>query len=139
MHIIDIKVEKIQSLAEASRWIPSSRRGKKVHVRTIVRWHRVGISGVKLAAFWAGGTLMTSLEAIESFFAEVSLAKEQKSRQLQTPPALPPPPPPRAKEQKSRQLQTMPAVDVVTEPEVVARLKAKKLIPKELKDGGHPP
>lgn len=104
--MIDLKTQTIVSLAEASRHIPSSRRGKRVHVRTIVRWYRDGIEGEKLEAFWAGGTLMTSLEAIETFFAAVS----------------------RVKEQKARSFQTRPAVDVVTEPEVVARLKAKKLL-----------
>lgn len=104
--MIDFKTETIVSLAEASRGIPSRRPGRRINVRTIARWHQLGLNGIKLDAFWGGGTLMTSLEAIERFFAEVSRAKEQKTQSLQ-----------------------MPAGDVVTEPEVEARLRAKKLLP----------
>jgi hypothetical protein len=57
-------------LAEAPDHIPT-RRGKKVHVATVFRW-KDGMRGVRLETIRIGGTLHTSVEALQRFFERLS-------------------------------------------------------------------
>lgn len=111
--MIDISREQLIPLAEAARKLPSSRRGKKVHVATIFRWHKHGSRGVRLECVRVGSSLMTSVEALQRFVERLSAAQEAGST---TPPPIP----------------------TLDEREVVVRLKAKGLIPgsDEGEDGG---
>jgi len=102
--MIDINREQLITLAEAAGRVPSSRRGKKVHVGTPVRWHKHGIRGVKLECVRIGASLMTSVEALQRFAERLSAAQEANS-------TIPPPLP------------------TLREREVVARLRAKGLLP----------
>jgi hypothetical protein len=103
--MIDIKREQLLTLAEASRKLPSSRRGKKVHVATIFRWHKHGSRGVKLECVRVGSSLMTTVEALQRFIERLSAVQEAGS-------TLPPP---------------IPTLD---ERDVIARLKGKRLLPR---------
>jgi len=104
--VIDLNKEKLITLVEAARLIPSSRRGKKVHFATLTRWHKHGSRGVKLECLRVGSALMTTVEALQRFIERLSAAQEAGST---TPPPLP----------------------TLHEREVVARLKAKRLLPRE--------
>lgn len=52
---------------------------------TIWRWHKKGVSGVKLETICIGGTRYTSAEALKRFFDAVTLAR---SSQANTPQPL---------------------------------------------------
>ena len=65
--MIDLKTEEVLTLTEAARRLPRRRRGKRPHVATLYRWVQQGVRGVKLEAIQVGGTLCTSLEALQRF------------------------------------------------------------------------
>jgi len=68
--MIDIKSERLYSLSQAAKLdcLPIRRGGKGVHVATLWRWAMHGVRGVRLETVRAGGSLCTSIEAIERFF-----------------------------------------------------------------------
>ncbi len=66
--MIEIKEETIVSLTDAAKTLPHRRAGKKPHVSTLYRWAGNGLRGVKLETIQVGGTLCTSLEALQRFF-----------------------------------------------------------------------
>ena len=66
--MIDIKNESVLSLTNAAKRLPKRRRGKRPHVSTLYRWAQRGIKGVKLETIRIGGTLCTSMEALQRFF-----------------------------------------------------------------------
>ena len=49
--------------------------GKRVHVNAIYRWVRAGVRGVKLETIAIGGTLATSVEALQRFCDACTSAK----------------------------------------------------------------
>ena len=61
----------IRSLADWAKALPP-RNGKRVHFRTLYRWTTQGVRGVRLETLPLGGTLATSREALERFFAEIA-------------------------------------------------------------------
>lgn len=67
--MIDIKQEQPISLSRAARrsFLPRRRKGKRPHVATLYRWAQRGIRGVRLETIRVGGTLCTSVEAIQRF------------------------------------------------------------------------
>lgn len=65
---IDIRNEQLISLSEAPAVLPRVRRGRKLHPSTLYRWANEGRRGVKLEAMQVGGTLCTSVEALQRFF-----------------------------------------------------------------------
>lgn len=104
--MIDITKEKLITLVEAAALLPSSRRGKKTHFVTLARWRKHGSRGVRLECVRVGGSWMTSIEAVQRFVDRLSAAQVAGSK---TPPPLP----------------------TLHEREVVARLQARRLLPKE--------
>ncbi len=72
--VIDVARETVTSLTEAAKWkrLPRRRQGKRPHVSTIYRWATAGVAGVKLETIRVGGTLCTSLEALQRFFERLS-------------------------------------------------------------------
>ena len=58
-------------LREAADHFPR-RRGKKVHISTIVRWATKGCRGVVLASSFAGGIRYTRASAIAAFLAALN-------------------------------------------------------------------
>ncbi len=65
--MIDIQNETVLSLTEAARHLPRRRAGKRPHVATLYRWAQGGVRGVILETLQVGGTLCTSLEAVQRF------------------------------------------------------------------------
>jgi hypothetical protein len=62
--------ETVYPLTEIPEHLPR-RRGKKVHKSTVFRW-RNGLRGVRLETIRCGGTLCTSLQAVQRFFDALS-------------------------------------------------------------------
>ena len=65
--MIDLLTERVVTLNEATKHLPRRRAGKGVHVATLHRWANAGSRGVKLETLRVGGTLCTSLEALQRF------------------------------------------------------------------------
>jgi hypothetical protein len=70
--MIDVTAERVFPLSHAPRHLPQGRRGKRIHVATPYRWASSGIRGadgahVVLETIRVGGTLYTSLEALQEF------------------------------------------------------------------------
>jgi hypothetical protein len=59
-------------LAETPKHIPPRRGGRKLHQATAFRWAKHGVRGVKLETIRIGGTLCTSVEALQRFFERLS-------------------------------------------------------------------
>lgn len=67
--MINIQLETVVSLSDAANLpqLPRRRCGKRIHSSTIFRWCQKGIRGVRLETIRVGGTLCTSIEAIQRF------------------------------------------------------------------------
>ncbi len=63
--MIYIQDEEVVSLTDATKHLPKRRAGKCPHVATLYRWAQQGVRGVKLETIQVGGTLCTSLEALQ--------------------------------------------------------------------------
>lgn len=72
--MINIEREKTFPLTEAPRRneLPTRREGKRIHVSTLYRWSKRGVRGVRLETLQVGGTLCTSIEALQRFFDALS-------------------------------------------------------------------
>ena len=109
--MIEIQSEQPITLADAARRLPSSRRGKRVHVATLVRWIRFGVRGQKLEAIRIGASQMTSVEALQRFAAALTTG--------------------------SRESKPIPADKPKADEQAVeARLRAKGLLATEKEKGG---
>ena len=64
---IDIDAERVVSLTEATKRLPTRRQGKRPNVATLYRWSTVGCRGVVLETGQIGGTRCTSIEALQRF------------------------------------------------------------------------
>ena len=67
---MDIQSEHVFPLGDLPRQkcIPRRRGGKRLHKSTGFRWVQRGLRGVRLEAIRIGGTLCTSVEAVQRFF-----------------------------------------------------------------------
>jgi len=70
--MINFNTENVISFSEACRRLPRRRAGRRSHPATMYRWASQGIRGVKLETIQIGGTLCTSLEALQRFFEKLS-------------------------------------------------------------------
>lgn len=70
--MIDLKEEFVLSLVEAAKKLPRRRAGKKPHVATLYRWASHGLKGIRLETIQVGGTMCTSLEALQRFFERLA-------------------------------------------------------------------
>ena len=85
---IDIHAETVVTLAEAAKRLPPRGRGKRPHVATLYRWAQKGCRGIRLETIRIGGSLCTSLEALQRFcdrltqaqHGEVSVSPESLAR-----------------------------------------------------------
>ena len=80
--MIDIKDEEVLTLKDAAAILPRRRRGRKPHISTIYRWATRGLKGLRLETLQIGGTLCTSVEALQRFFEQLTRSTPQD-----TPPA----------------------------------------------------
>ncbi len=78
--MIDIKTEKVVTIREACRFLPKRRAFSYTHPFTIFRWAKKGLRGTKLETIRVGGTLCTSVEALQRFFNELSATDDKSSR-----------------------------------------------------------
>ncbi len=85
--MIDLTTETTLSLTEATKHLPRRRAGKRPHVATLYRWAQRGLRGVRLETIQVGGTLCTSLEALQRFCDRLSdpqaLPIQQSTRRRQ--------------------------------------------------------
>ena len=70
---IDVFKEQVVSLADAAKRLPRIRSGKVIHVASLYRWISAGKhcpdgSIAHLESIKIGGTICTSLEALQRFF-----------------------------------------------------------------------
>jgi hypothetical protein len=65
--------EDVAPLGKAGgKFLPSRRKGRPVHASCLFRWAKYGLRGVKLETIRIGGTLCTSRQALERFFARLA-------------------------------------------------------------------
>jgi hypothetical protein len=64
--------EDVLSLAEAGASLPRRRTPG-----TLWRWCVKGLHGIKLEHRWIGGTIVTSRQAVDRFFADVTAARSE--------------------------------------------------------------
>lgn len=67
--------EMLISLTEAAELLPARRSGKRPHVSTLYRWTLKGCRGVVLESLQAGGTRVTSREALARFCQRLTDAR----------------------------------------------------------------
>lgn len=72
---INIEQEEILPLAEAAKLLPRRRAGRKAHPSSLYRWANNGLRGVRLETLQVGGTLCTSVPAMQRFFDQLSAKK----------------------------------------------------------------
>jgi hypothetical protein len=70
--VLDLQAEHVVTLSDATRHLPKRSGGKKPHVATLYRWATRGLRGVRLETIRVGGTLCTSLEALQIFCERLS-------------------------------------------------------------------
>jgi hypothetical protein len=75
--MIDLATERVVKLSRIREHLPESRKGRRFHPSTPYRWVRRGVVAVDgervyLASIQVGGTLYTSVEAIQEFCARLS-------------------------------------------------------------------
>ena len=70
--MIDLNTENIVSFAEACERLPRRRAGRPTHPATLYRWASDGLKGICLETIQVGGTLCTSMEALQRFFEELA-------------------------------------------------------------------
>lgn len=73
--MIKLKAETILSFQEACKRLPRRRAGRRPCPETLYRWANPGLRGIKLETIQVGGTLCTSLEALQRFFDKLSQLK----------------------------------------------------------------
>lgn len=66
--MIDLTSETLVSFAEACGRLPKRRAGRPSHPSTLYRWASSGLRGIRLETIQVGGTLCTSIEALQRFF-----------------------------------------------------------------------
>jgi hypothetical protein len=64
--------EELIPLRRLAKEVPSGRCEGHVHEKTLARWGRVGLQGVRLELTRVGGTVCSSRAALHRFFAKLS-------------------------------------------------------------------
>jgi len=77
--VIDLATEEILSLKDACALLPRRRAGKKPAFQTVYRWALRGVRGRRLEVLRIGGTLCTSRQALERFFAGLTADDDRLS------------------------------------------------------------
>jgi hypothetical protein len=75
--VIEIAKERVFPLSAVPRLknLPRRRQKRRLHVATCYRWAQVGVRGVRLETIRVGGTLCTSIAALQRFFDALSDAE----------------------------------------------------------------
>jgi hypothetical protein len=85
--VIDVRTETLIPLGELPNHVPY-RNGRKVSVATVYRWSLAGVRGVRLGTLQCAGSKVSSLEALQRFFDELTRLRDGPP---ETPPAAPAP------------------------------------------------
>jgi hypothetical protein len=64
--------EEVRPISKATKWIPPRRYDRPPHASCLFRWAKHGLRGIKLETLRVGGTLCTSRQALERFFARLA-------------------------------------------------------------------
>ncbi len=64
---IELSQETVVTLSQATRLVPILRGRNQICPATVYRWASRGVRGIKLETIRVGGTLCTSVEAIQRF------------------------------------------------------------------------
>lgn len=78
--MIDPHTEQIVTLTDAAKLLPN-----RPHVSTLWRWRKAGIRNVQLENLMYGGRRVTSLEALNRFFASVTAITDGQPMSVVTP------------------------------------------------------
>ena len=78
--MIDLSTEALLSFPEACKRLPRRRSGKRPHPATLYRWASDGLRGVMLETIQVGGTLCTSMEALQRFFSRLGSQSARSGR-----------------------------------------------------------
>ena len=85
--MISLAKEQVLTLNDAAKRLPRRRGGKRPHIATLYRWAQSGVRGVQLEVLRVGGTLCTSVEALQRFAERCSgiepSARTSRQRQKQ--------------------------------------------------------
>lgn len=73
--MIDLENENVISLTAAAKQLPRRRAGKRPHVATLYRWASRGLREIRLETIQVGGTMCTSIEALQRFFDRLSAGR----------------------------------------------------------------
>ncbi|TAJ16610.1 MAG: DUF1580 domain-containing protein [Planctomycetota bacterium] len=83
--MIKLSSERLLSLTEAARRLPCRRAGRPTHPSTLRRWAVRGLRGVQLETLAVGGSLCTSLEALQRFFERLGADSETSEGRSEAP------------------------------------------------------
>ena len=70
--MICLSTEEVLTIPDACARLPRRRAGKRPHPATLYRWAHDGVHGHHLETLQVGGTLCTSIEALQRFFERLS-------------------------------------------------------------------
>jgi hypothetical protein len=76
---IEILVETLVTIPQASALLPPDETGRRPHIATIYRWMLRGVKGVRLETCLVGGKRFTSHEALQRFSEAVTRAAQGKA------------------------------------------------------------
>jgi len=75
--MIDRRAETLVALQAACDSIPG-KRGQRVSISTLHRWHRHGLRGIRLETVLVAGVRYTSVEAIDRFIRATTQAADSQ-------------------------------------------------------------
>ena len=81
--MIDRTVETLVALQNARDSIPG-KRGQRVSISTLHRWHRHGLRGTRLETVLVAGVRYTSAEAIDRFIRATTQAADDDQQATET-------------------------------------------------------
>jgi hypothetical protein len=64
--------EEVHTLTSATKLLPPRRRDRPPHASCLYRWAKYGLRGIKLETVRIGGSLCTSVQELERFFARLA-------------------------------------------------------------------
>ena len=77
--MIDIEHEQLIPIRDVPRQLPPRRTGRRVHISAVYRWMNCGLRGVALESIRIGGTMYTSLGALQRFADRLSQPDRMES------------------------------------------------------------
>src|SRR5690349_8704587 len=76
--MINLATEKVVTMTRATNHLPERRGGKKPHPSTLYRWAKDGLETIRV-----GGTLCTSVEALQRYCERLSARKNPAGKAAQ--------------------------------------------------------